>query len=149
MTIANWTPRKALEKLEKKDVFESWLVGLKDFEDATYLRIAVEGTWSLPLGQLEPCEPDGYCGLAVPAEKLIIADCPYGALIGRFGGGSAGFLATAADAAAGRPFPLGKFAVVQVPTGSMGPLFIGFNSTIRPVKVDTLSLAIDGSIPTQ
>jgi len=38
--------------------------------------------------------------------------------------------------------------VVTVPAGSIGPLFISFNITARPVEVTAITVEVNGATPT-
>ena len=69
-----------------------------------------------------------------------MADAPPGALIGRIGGSSAGLKADGA-------FVVGSSCVVAVPAGSIGPLFLSFNITGRPVEVTAIAIEVSGATP--
>ena len=99
------------------------------------------GSWTALPGLLAPCEPDGLAGLILPADRVVLPDAPPGALIGRIGGSSAGLKADGA-------FVIGSSCVVAVPTGSIGPLFVSFNITGRPVQVANIQIEVNGATPT-
>ena len=98
-------------------------------------------------GSLAECGPDGLAGLPLIPERLIVPNCPVGALIGKIGGSSA---ATAASAPSANPPPLaegnaiaiGWHCVTSVPENSIGPLFVGFNCQSRPVKVARMKIVV-------
>ena len=125
-----------------------WFVALENLGNFTHLKVISGGNW-LPMPGLPTCGPDGLVGHAFSSDKIPIAECPLGALVGRFGGCSAQLKASdATDQASSKPFGLGGHAVVKVPEKELGPLFIGFNIAIRPVKVNALKMTIWGSRPT-
>jgi hypothetical protein len=133
---------------ETKNVKEPWWMVVEVVRDCTHVRLLVEdGIWALPEAKMT-CGPDGYAGIEVGG-KPIIDDCAIGALIGRFGGGSAGYsTAAATDADKGRPFPIGTYCIMPVPIKWIGPLFIGFNVVKRPIQVRKLKIKIEGATPT-
>ena len=106
---------------------------------------------------LPECGPDGIVGLTFPNERLIVADCAVGALLGRIGGSSATLKAAApadakSDAGAAKPesdepkpFAIGTHTVIGLPEKGVGPLFVGFNILLRPVQVRALTLTIESS----
>jgi len=144
----DWKPFKARDDIANTEVREPWLVAVEMIRDVTHLRIRAEGSWSPMPGVLADCQPDGHAGLALPADRLVISDCAVGALIGRFGGSSAGYGQSGDDADKTKPFPIGKYCVVTVPQKAVVPLFIGFNTIQRPVHVRRLSLTVEGATPT-
>ena len=147
MTEIDWKPFKAIDELMTIDVREPWLVAVEMIRDVTHLRIRADGIWSPMPGVLAECEPDGHIALSLPADRLVIPDCPVGALIGRFGGSSAGYQQSGGDAEKVKPFPIGKYCIATVPK-TVGPLFIGFNSLVRPVRVTRLKITVEGATPT-
>jgi hypothetical protein len=94
--------------------------------------------------------PDGLPGLTLPEDQLIIKDCRFAALIGKIGGSSAIHFMPKEPAAliADQPFAVGSVCVLKVPTGTFGPLFLGFNAKARPVRIETLKATIWGARPT-
>ena len=114
-----------------------WLLAVEIVLDAKYLRIEAQGEWSILPGRLGPCGPDGHLGLALAADRLIVADCPPGTLIGKFGG-SAASLGTTDP----KPFAIGSLAVIAIPEKGIGSLFIGFNGVSRPCEI-TRTLTLD------
>jgi hypothetical protein len=144
----DWKQFKTLEDIANKDIQESWLLAVEMIRDVTLLRITATGTWSAMPGILAACEPDGHPALAVPTDRLVIPDCAVGALIGRFGGSSAGYQQQSNDAEKTKPFPIGKYRLVLPPAKAAVPLFIGFNTVYRPVRINNLSLTVEGASPT-
>jgi hypothetical protein len=64
------------------------------------LLIAATGSSTAIPEVLAACGPDGFAGLSLPADRVVLPDAPPGALIGRFGGSSASLKADGA-------FPIG------------------------------------------
>lgn len=128
-----------------RSVIEPWIVALDSLPaDATHLRlVATKGEWT-PLAGLGSCGPNGLLTSALDDARLIVTDCPAGALIGRVGGSSASLKSPAVDAAAGesKPFPVGSHAVMKLPAGALGPLFLGFNMMFRPFSLVSLEVEI-------
>ncbi len=131
-----WTPIETLQ-LPTGAVSVPWIRLADSLRGATFLTFASTGTWNALPGLLAPCGPDGLAGLTLPADRVVLADAPPGALIGRIGGSSAGIKADGI-------FVIGSNAVIAVPTGSTGPLFISFNITGRPVDVTTIAVTVSG-----
>src|SRR5215469_652787 len=148
----DWKDLTTFEISTNTDVPAPWIPVLDTFEGKTHLQITAEGSWTVMGGSLAECGPDGLAGLPLISERLIVADCPVGALIGKIGGSSAA--ATAAPAVPGnslsisdgKAFAIGSHCVTSVPEKSIGPLFIGFNCLVRPVKLMRLKIVIKGAI---
>jgi hypothetical protein len=142
----DWKAFKTIDEISNGQISEPWLLAVEMIRDVTRLRICAEGSWSPLPGVLADCGPDGHSGLSVPADRLVIPDCAVGALLGRFGGSSAGYQSTAdADT---KPFSIGKYCAVIVPPKAFGPLFIGSNTFARPLKITRLKITIEGATPT-
>lgn len=125
-----------------------WIAVLDTIVDATYLQIKAEGSWVAAPGLLAPCGPDGLAGIQM-ADRLITADCPIGALIGKVGGSTSSIVGSpAADSREGKPFAVGSQTVINIPNTAVGPLFVGFNILIRPVLVSRLKVTVSGATPT-
>jgi hypothetical protein len=141
MPIVSWNP-VATNPLPTPPVAIAvpWLPLVDTIRGATHLRISATGSWSPLPGLLAWCGPDGLAGLVLPADRVVLADAPPGALIGRFGGSSASLKADGA-------FAIGSGCVVAVPAGSIGPLFVSFNITARPVQVTALAIEVLGATP--
>lgn len=152
--IIKWAELTTFEISKDRDVFEPWILVAETLRDATHLQIKAQGSWAAMGGSLTVCEPDGHAGLPVASERLIVTDCPVGALIGKIGGSSAAVSTAAATSATapsngeGKPFAVGSHCVTTIPEKSIGPLFIGFNCLFRPVKVSWLKVIVAGSRPT-
>ncbi|MGA3399997.1 MAG: hypothetical protein ABSC95_12325 [Acetobacteraceae bacterium] len=140
MAIVTWTPIQTLP-LPTGLIALPWLKLVDTIRGATHLMINAKGRWTPMPGLLAPCEPDGLAGLVLPADRTVLPDAPPGALIGRIGGSSAGLKADGA-------FVIGTSCVVPVPAGSIGPLFISFNITARPVDVAAIQVDVSGATPT-
>lgn len=139
MPSVTWTPIETLD-LPTGLVSAPWLRLVASLRGATHLAFEATGEWVAAPRLLAPCGPDGLAGLALPADRVVIADAPPGALIGRIGGSSAGLKADGA-------FVIGSSAVVAVPAGSVGPLFVSFNITGRPVDVSKIEVKVSGATP--
>lgn len=140
MTDINFTSLAAFSCADT-NVVEPWLVALEKFGVATHLKFAVTGRWVAMVG-LEPCGPDGIYTSAVPDDRLMLANCGAGALVGRVGGSSATI--KFAETADSKPFAIGSHAVVKLPDSAVGPLFLGFNILTRPLRVEALKVEIFG-----
>ncbi|MFI0847447.1 hypothetical protein [Mesorhizobium sp. IMUNJ 23232] len=142
----NWV---VLHEFKKDDVEldAPWLCALDSVADATHLKFEATGEWKTLDSVLPACKPDGLAGATVPATSLILATCRPGALIGKFGGSSAAHKELAsppAELVENEPFPIGSLCVVKLPAAMLGPVFIGFNTTSRPLSVKTISVKISG-----
>ncbi len=156
--VIDWKELKTFE-ISNRDVSAPWIPVLEAFGAATHLQITAEGGWIAMGGSLAECGPDGLAGLPLIPERLIAADCPVGALIGKIGGSSAAATAatsapvTAATSAPANPpptdegkaFAIGSHCVTRVPEKSIGPLFVGFKCLARPVNVVRLKIVIAGA----
>ncbi len=131
--------------IENAEIAGRWVPVLEALPGGLHLRITASGLWAALGGMLPDCGPDGLSGLPFESAQLIIADCPVGALIGKFGGSSATHKAAAPEATAlaeDVPFAIGSYCVVKVPEIAPGALLIGFNIVYRPVKVTRLALQL-------
>jgi hypothetical protein len=138
----NWTLLDPALVLAAGEVLAPWIVFPHDiFSTTGYLKFAAEGKWS-PVPGMPDCGPDGLVVQNIPADQLIVADCAMGALIGRIGGSSASPKAAGTEPGDGKPFAIGSHAVVKLPDGFFGPLFIGFNILRRPLKIEALDLRL-------
>jgi len=79
----------------------------------------------------------------LPGDRIVLAEAPPAALIGRIGVSSANPKTDADNA-----FAIGRGCVIPVPTGSIGPLYVSFNVTARPVWLQTLNVKISVATPT-
>ena len=138
--------------IEDENISWPWQMALEGFRDVTYLRLEAKGTWRAAGDQFPPFPTDGLVGFPSPTDRVILQECPIGALIGKIGGSSASTVVPAAGASpslsAGQIFAIGTHCQLVVPTGAIGPLYIGFNWLPRPLHVDKLELIISGSAPT-
>ena len=139
MALVTWTPI-AIQPVQAGAIHVPWLKLVDTIRSATHLMITATGGWNAPPGLLAPCEPDGLAGLVLPAERVVLPDAPPGALIGRIGGSSDGLKAEGA-------FVIGSSCVVAVPAGSIGPLYVSFNITARPVDVTAIQIEVSGATP--
>jgi hypothetical protein len=127
------------------EIQQPWLAALDSFGESTLLRVRAEGSWT-PFEGLPACGPDGLAGVSYPETGLVITDCLVGALIGRIGGSSATLKAASADTAntgETKAFAIGSYCVLRIPEKALGPLFIGFNSLARPVRLQSLTLTLE------
>jgi hypothetical protein len=161
MPFVNWTNIDPPITRTNVSIDDPWIVAIETLRDATHLQIRAEGTWVTIDGLVAQCGPNGLAGLPIQGERLVLADCPLGCLIGKFGGNAATLAPSAAGAGGaaaagtgaatgiseGRPFAIGAYCVTKIPDGFIGPLFIGFNSLLRPVRVNNLRITIAGATP--
>jgi hypothetical protein len=140
MPIVTWTAIPS-QRVQPGSVIVPWVQVVDGIGNATHLQIIARGQWTALPGLLAPCGPDGLAGLILPADRVVLADAPPGALIGRLGGSSASLKADGA-------FVIGSSCVVKVPDAGIGPLFISFNITARPVLVSVaIELQVSGATP--
>jgi hypothetical protein len=154
MPIVNWTQLGQPFTRFNVTVSDPWMLALEMLQGATHLQITATGTWVMMDGLVAACGPNGLAGLPIQPDRLIIADCPLGALIGKFGGSAATLSSASATGssapalAEGRAFGIGTYCVTKIPDGFIGPLLLGFNSLVRPVRVTDLTVGIAGATPT-
>jgi hypothetical protein len=125
-----------------------WTCALESFGYADHLRIRAEGEWPAIPGTSARCGPNGFPGLVLADNTLILTTCRAGALIGKFGGSSANVdpVPNAEGAAASaNAFAIGSFCIMPVPANLRGPFFIGFNLRGQAIIVKSLKLVIDGA----
>jgi hypothetical protein len=131
---------------QQREVDAPWVM-VKDalIGTVSFLRLTATGQWTTLAG-LPDCGPDGLAGLPFPDDRLVLPDCAVGALIGRIGGSSASVKAAApaTDAGETKPFPIGSFAVLKLPDKVVGPMFLGFNILLRPIRLAALRLTVEG-----
>lgn len=106
----------------------------------THIKIEVEGRFWMGNNQLPEFDADGSRISIVPAEALILKNCRFAGVIGKFDGSSASHKAStnegsATDVAIDEPFTIGRFCIVKIPAAACGPLFLGFNTMLRPVMI--------------
>ncbi len=145
MTSLTWTTLKTFT-LPQQAVAVPWLMALENFGRVTnYLKLTAKGQWT-PMSGFAACGPDGLTGQTFPEDRLLVTDCPVGALIGRIGGSSASLKTPnpVVEAGEGKPFPVGSFTILKLPDKAVGPLFLGFNVLFRPVDLTSLEVTIEG-----
>jgi hypothetical protein len=145
MTISWVDLRKKPFKLQNEPIEAPWLMVVEAFEDFDHLQITSEGTWPAYPGLPLECGPDGISASPIAAEQRLIADCRLGALIGKLGGSSAMLDIPSGESSGLGMFALGTNALVKVPSGCFGPLFIGFNVKARPISIANLSVTVRGA----
>lgn len=140
-----WAPI-AKFNLPAGDFNAPWVAALEDFGSFTLLRLEAEGEWSAITG-MRSCGPNGLPGTTWSDDRLLLGDCPVGALIGRIGGSTASLKSAGVDLTTGdsKPFPVGSLAVIRIPDKAIGPLFLGFNIVLRPVQTQSLIVTISGA----
>lgn len=132
-----------------------WVRVLDTQRDYTHLRIASAGTWTQQDSAFGECGPDGFTSGSLQSDRLLVADCPTGALIGKIGGSSASLStpatpaadddATAKVIAEGKAFAIGSYCVIPLPSKFIGPLFVNFNGLMRPINVAKLEITVEGA----
>jgi hypothetical protein len=141
--MTNWTELASGFTQPAGDVSALWIPVRDTFAGIPHLRIRATGSWSAIGGMLPQSGPDGLSGVAFEDAQLILAKCPAGALLGKFGGSSASHVIpadTTLEIAEQHPFAIGSHCVVKVPENGLGPLFVGFNCTYRPIAIQTLTI---------
>ena len=135
MPILSWTPLAAIRPVPAGAFHMPWHRVTDVIRGPTHLQIVATGSWTAIREVLAACGPNGFAGLSLPADRVVLTDAPPGALIGRLGGSSASLKADGA-------FPIGIDCVVQLPANSVGPLFVSFNIVARPVAVASFTIAV-------
>ena len=144
-----------------------------DDEAFDHLLIKASGEWAMLPGLDATCGPDGRADVPLASGSRLLSSCQPGALIGKIGGSSASLDEPAsamkpvggaegaegaegtqageggggADEATGQPglFAIGKACMVPLLNLPRGPLFIGINISLRPLRVLSLKLEISGA----
>jgi hypothetical protein len=141
-----------------EEITSPWMTVVDMLRDYTHLRIKAEGTWSQIGGLIGLCGPDGLPGLPLQIDRLAVADCPVGALIGKLSGSSASLSVppTGNPAASGgsapsgmtegKAFAIGSYCVLALPQNFIGPLFVSFNGLTRPMRINDLKITIEGAV---
>jgi hypothetical protein len=156
MPTVRWTPLiKPPFERKGDETTLPWIPVVEALRDYSHLRIKAEGMWRQVHGNIETCEPDGLPGLPLQSDRLAVADCPVGALIGKLGGSSASVAMPGQAGSGGQPtaglaegkaFAIGSYCVVALPQNFIGPLFVGFNGLSRPVRIYALKIWVDGAV---
>jgi hypothetical protein len=116
-----------------------------------HLQITAMGSWThLQIGE---CGPDGLQKSGpFPADRLTVANCPVGALIGKFGGSSTSVGPTSAlpvnppsPLVDGQAFAVGSYCLVAIPPNSIGPLFVAFNGLTGTIRIKELAISVEGA----
>ena len=151
MVTAKWTELKPVLEIapqQPESRREPWLIALDQMPDGTHLKIRAEGEWSMGDGQYASCGPDGLPGLAIPTDRLLAADAPFGALLGRIGGSTATLMAATVSPGETKPFAVGSACIIAIPDKAVGPLLVGFNGLLRPVQLKRLKVTVSVGQPT-
>ena len=135
MPILSWTPLAAVLPIPPGGFRMPWHRVTDVIRGPTHLLIAATGSWAAIPGVLAACGPNGFSGLDLPADRIVLPDAPPGALIGRLGGSSASLKVDGV-------FPIGLDCVVQLPANSVGQLFVTFNIVARPVDVASFTIQV-------
>ena len=110
ITNLTWTSvAPAFTIAANTSVTAAWVVAVEHFDPAwTDSKLKAQGQWTA-LNGLSKCGPHGLVGRSFPEDRLLLAYCAVGALIGRIGGSSAALkaMAPAVDAGEGKPFAVG------------------------------------------
>jgi hypothetical protein len=101
------------------DLSAVWLKVSDHVSAGKLLKVSAEGEWTFLPDFAGKCSPDGFLGLPLPYDKLLVPTTALGALIGKLGGSSA-------DQKDGTLFTIGKFTIVAAEKG--GPLYVGVNA---------------------
>ena len=135
MPILSWTPLAAVEPIPAGAFRMPWHRVTAVIRGPTHLLIAATGNWTAIPDVLAACGPNGFAGLSLSADLIVLPDAPPGALIGRLGGSSASLKVDGA-------FPIGLDCLVQLPANNVGPLFVSFNIVARPVYVGSFTIQV-------
>jgi len=133
--ILSWTPLTDVRPIAAGPFRMPWHRVTDVIRGPTHLLIAATGSWTAIPEVLAACDPNGFAGLSLPPDRVVLPDAPPGALIGRLGGSSASLKADGA-------FPIGLDCVAQLPPNSVGLLFVSFNIVARPVDVASFTIEV-------
>jgi hypothetical protein len=89
----------------------------------TMLYLKAEGVWDCLGSAIKPCGADGHAGLYLPDSRLTLTSSAAGALIGKFGGSTAGRGETTA-------FSIGSHCFVAMTDKRPAALFIAVNGAV-------------------
>lgn len=143
----------------KQEITAPWTMVCENLAGMSHVKITAKGDWALPHHAPAKLGPDGGPAPVSNAVLPELAREPFGALIGKIGGASAGFMPLPAPAAApltgaaaawppqiDQPFLIGTSCIFAAPSNMIGPLYIGFNCITRPICVETLEITVQGAI---
>lgn len=166
MPTVRWDSLIVFERRDQ-EINAPWLPVIDSLRDYSHLRITAEGRWLQGSGVIAACGPDGLSGLPLQTDRLAVADCAVGALIGKLGGSSASLSVPAASALSpagagkvdvgtaappsaglseGRAFAIGSYCVVALPGNFIGPVFVSFNGLMRPIRIEHLKVTVEGAV---
>jgi hypothetical protein len=89
-----------------------------------FLSIEAFGEWDCLGAAIKPCGPNGHASFMLPDPRLLLTSSPPGALIGKFGGSSAGHETPSTI------FAIGSRCVVAMPEKRPVPLYIAVNGAV-------------------
>ncbi len=138
MAIMNWVELTSIAQIPVGPFKKPWHKVADISLGVTHLLLRAGGTWSAIPRVLAACDPNGHAGLILPGDRVVLVDAPPGALLGRIGGSSANLKPDGV-------FAIGTDCVVQVPANSVGPLFVSFNITSRPVDVEAFTISVSSA----
>jgi hypothetical protein len=120
-----------------------WHFLLEIADSYTLLCLRAEGQWDCLGTAIRPCGPDGHASLYLPDVRLLLVSSPPGALIGKFGGSTAG------KESAPSAFGIGSRCVVAMPEKRPAALFIAINGALQetPPTLTNFRLEILGVGP--
>ena len=154
MPIVNWRVLPAFTA-PAGQVIKPWLLAFDSLGDGTHVRIEADGEFLVSGDGMQRCGPDGLTNVnSIDKTRLLISDCPLGALLGKIGGSSALFSAvekpnsTATAITEGQPFAIGAHLIATLPAKSIGQLYVGFNDLRRPVEIISLTVTASVATPT-
>ncbi len=85
------------------------------------VKCTASGAWRYLPEHAQHCDADGFLGLPLPCDQLLVPSSPLGSLIGKLGGSSA-------DQKDGTIFAIGRFTMLTVPDKEPCALFVTVNS---------------------
>jgi hypothetical protein len=152
MPDLHWDDFKPSLDLTNENLTAPWIKVADILRNATLLRITAEGYWSPLAPWTTDCDPNGIGAIHVVADQLMLPDAPLGALIAKIGGSSitiAGWPGIAASAGTpstpildGKPFAVGTLCILPLPKAVFGPVFVGINSVVRPIRLRRLKVTV-------
>ena len=98
-----------------------WHFLIEIVDSWTLLLLHGDGEWDCLGAAIRPCGPDGHASVCMPDSRLLLSSSPPGALIGKFGGSTAG---------KDNAVAIGSRCIVSMPDKRPAALFIAINGAL-------------------
>jgi hypothetical protein len=111
---------------------------LYEIDDAyALLCLKAEGEWDCLGTALKPCGPDGHAGLFLTDRRLLVESSPAGALVGKFGGSTAG------PDPSSSAFAIGSRCYVAMPERRPVALFVAINGALTEARPELINFKFE------